>query len=78
MKKILCLLLALGMPLASLSAQEKPKTALVNIQSLFRDYYKTHEAQAQINAERAVRRGNARWQSGLAEWHKDCRIRQEE
>ena len=53
MKRALWFLVVLGLPWASLSAQEKPKTALVNIQSLFRGYYKTHEAQAQINAERA-------------------------
>lgn len=33
--------------------EEKPKTAIVNIQELFRDYYKTDEAEEQINIERA-------------------------
>lgn len=47
------LVAALLLSAAPLCAQEKPRTAVVNIQTLFRDYYKTAEAQAQINAERA-------------------------
>jgi outer membrane protein len=49
-------LMLLGMGAAlmlPLSAEEKPRTGVVHIQTLFRDYYKTLEAQAQINAERA-------------------------
>lgn len=53
MKRVLCLLAALMVPVAGLPAQEKPRTAIVNIQTLFRDYHKTREAQEQINAERA-------------------------
>lgn len=33
--------------------QEKPKTAVVNMQELFRNYYKTDQAEEQINIERA-------------------------
>jgi Skp family chaperone for outer membrane proteins len=57
MKRVLMMLGLSGVLLAPLAAQEpsqeKPKTGIVNIQTLFRGYYKTLEAQAQINAERA-------------------------
>jgi Skp family chaperone for outer membrane proteins len=46
-------LAVLGAAAGPLAAQEKPKTATVNIQQLFRGYYKTLETQAQINAQRA-------------------------
>ena len=57
MKRVLMMLGLSGVLLAPLAAQEpsqeKPKTGIVNIQTLFQGYYKTLEAQAQINAERA-------------------------
>ncbi|NNC90792.1 MAG: OmpH family outer membrane protein [Akkermansiaceae bacterium] len=34
-------------------SEEKPKAAVVNIQEIFRAYYKTEDAQEQINIERA-------------------------
>lgn len=57
MKQSLIVLALLGGLMAPLwgqdGAQDKPKTAVVSIQTLFRGYYKTLEAQSQINAERA-------------------------
>ena len=58
MKRILVLMsmvAAILMPglRAQEGAEQKPKAALVNIQELFREYYKTIEAEAQINIERA-------------------------
>ena len=57
MKQSLIVLALLGGLMAPLwgqdGAQEKPKTAVVSIQTLFRGYYKTLEAQSQINAERS-------------------------
>ncbi len=35
------------------SAEEKPRAAVVNIQELFRNYYKTQKARDEINLERA-------------------------
>lgn len=57
MKGVLMMLGLSGLLMVPLCAQEgsfeKPRTGVVNIQTLFRGYYKTLEAQAQINAERA-------------------------
>lgn len=40
--------------------EEKPVAALVNIQELFREYYKTIAAESQINIERArIQKGNS-------------------
>jgi len=42
-----------GVAYAQDGSQEKPRTALVNIQELFRKYYKSGRTQAEINLERA-------------------------
>lgn len=59
MRKLLVLFLSALMVGASAAQQAGPKVATVDMQELFRQYYRTNEAQNQINVERArIQKGN--------------------
>jgi len=47
------ILMGMGGQISGLEAAEKSRTAVVNIQEVFREYYKSVVAQEQINVERA-------------------------
>ena len=55
----------------SATANAELKVATVDVQKLFADYYKTHEAQAEV--DKAAPKASRRWKPISPKWSKSSR-----